>query len=115
MPKPLTSTLLGPLCGLALAVNILMGSSTAHAQAASPGPPPPQVQQLLHLLEDPAVRRWVDQEHQPAIPVNTAPQSTASEMMAARTAGLREHLAAVGAAAPRLPGEFRNAVNQLRD
>ena len=40
-------------------------------------------------------------------------EMTASEMMAARTASLREHLAALAAAAPRLPGEFRSAADRL--
>ncbi len=43
----------------------------------------------------------------------TASEMTGSEMMAARTAGLRDHLAALAAAAPRLPGEFRNAADRL--
>ena len=38
---------------------------------------------------------------------------TFSEMMAARTASLREHLAALAAAAPRLPSEFRSAADRL--
>ena len=38
---------------------------------------------------------------------------TASEMMAARTASLRDHLASLAAAAPRLPGEFRSAADRL--
>ncbi len=38
---------------------------------------------------------------------------TASEMMAVRTEGLREHLASLAAAAPHLPAEFRNAAERL--
>ena len=34
-------------------------------------------------------------------------------MMAARTASLRDHLASLAAAAPRLPGEFRSAADRL--
>jgi small-conductance mechanosensitive channel len=74
------------------------------------------VQQLLNLLQDPAVRGWIEQR--PAIPASAPvappePEVTASEMMAARTASLREHLAGLAAAAPRLPGEFRDAANRL--
>jgi moderate conductance mechanosensitive channel len=73
------------------------------------------VQQLLNLLQDPAVRGWIDQQHQPApMPATAEPAPPAfSTMMAARTASLREHLASLAAAAPRLPGEFRSAADRL--
>src|SRR5829696_8781793 len=106
----------GLLLGLTLAFILLVRVPTADAQAtAAPGPPPPQVQQLLELLQDPAVRGWVDQQHQPApTPVTAEPAPpTFSTMMAARTAGLREHLAGLAAAAPRLPSEFRSAAVRL--
>jgi small-conductance mechanosensitive channel len=108
------------LCSLALLFFILAGSPSAKAQApATQSPPPPQVQQLLNLLQDPAVRGWIDQQQQPAPtpalagPPTTASEMTGSEMMAARTASMREHLATLAAAAPRLPGEFRSAADRL--
>jgi hypothetical protein len=108
------------LGSLTLLFVVLVGSPSANAQApAAQSPPPPQVQQLLNLLQDPAVRGWIDQQQQPAAtpalagaPV-PASEMTASEMMAIRTAGMREHLAALAAAAPRLPGEFRSAADRL--
>src|SRR5829696_3441154 len=106
----------GLLLGLTLAFILLVRVPTADAQAtAAPGPPPPQVQQLLQLLQDPAVRGWVDQQHQPApAPVTAEPAPpTFSTMMAARTVSLRAHLAALAAAAPRLPSEFRSAADRL--
>src|SRR5918993_1269025 len=103
------------LCSLALLFFVFTGASSANAQApAAQSPPPPQVQQLLNLLQDPAVRGWIDQQQQPAPgPPPTASEMTASEMMAARTASLREHLAGLAAAAPRLPSEFRSAADRL--
>ena len=108
------------LCSLALLFFVSMGAASADAQATpTQNPPPPQVQQLLNLLQDPAVRGWIDQQQQPAPtpplagPPPTATQTTASEMMAARTASLRDHLASLAAAAPRLPGEFRSAADRL--
>ena len=103
---------------LALLFFVFAGVPSAEAQApASQSPPPPQVQQLLNLMQDPAVRGWVDQQQKttPALAgaAPTAPEMTGSEMMAARTAGMRDHLAALAAAAPRLPGEFRNAADRL--
>jgi small-conductance mechanosensitive channel len=105
------------LCSLALLFFVLAGSPSANAQAtATQNPPPPQVQQLLNLMQDPAVRGWIDQQQQSAPALAGPPTSsemTGSEMMAARTASMREHLAALAAAAPRLPGEFRNAADRL--
>ncbi|KAB0266881.1 mechanosensitive ion channel family protein [Microvirga brassicacearum] len=97
---------------------MLAGTPAADAQTTSAqSSPPPQVQQLLNLLQDPAVRGWIDQQQQPAPalagPPPSASEMTASEMMAARTASLREHLASLAAAAPRLPSEFRNAADRL--
>jgi small-conductance mechanosensitive channel len=69
---------------------------------------------MLQLMQDPAVRGWIDQQQQPApTPATVGPPPTASEMMAARTASLREHLTGLAAAAPRLPSEFRSAANRL--
>ena len=108
------------LYSLALLFFVSMGAASADAQTnPTQNPPPPQVQQLLNLLQDPAVRGWIDQQQQLAPPPTlagpppTATQTTASEMMAARTASLRDHLASLAAAAPRLPGEFRSAADRL--
>src|SRR5215217_6562466 len=106
------------LGSLALLFFVFMGAPSADAQApATQNPPPPQVQQLLNLMQDPAVRGWLDQQQKttPALPEPspTASEMTASEMMAARTASMREHLASLAAAAPRLPSEFRSAAARL--
>jgi small-conductance mechanosensitive channel len=108
------------LCSLALLFFGLVGSPSVNAQAPSTqNPPPPQVQQLLNLMQDPAVRGWVDQQQKAvppqtlAEPPPTSSEMTDSEMMAARTARMRDHLAALAAAAPRLPGEFSSAADRL--
>ena len=107
------------LGSLVLLFLVLVGSPSANAQApAAQSPPPPQVQQLLNLLQDPAVRGWIDRQQQPAATpaLAEAPptsEKTVSEMMATRTANMREHLAGLAAAAPRLPGEFRSAADRL--
>jgi small-conductance mechanosensitive channel len=112
------------LCSLAMLFFMFAGTPPANAQAAPAQSPPPQVQQLLNLMQDPAVRGWIDQQKQPAPtsalagPPSTATQTTpsemtGSEMMAARTASMREHLSSLAAAAPRLPSEFRNAADRL--
>lgn len=121
MAMPTKHTALARLLGsLALLFFVFTGAPSADAQApSSQPPPPPQVQQLLNLLQDPAVRNWIDQQQQPAATPTlagappTSSEMTASEMMAARTASLRDHLASLAAAAPRLPSEFRSAADRL--
>jgi hypothetical protein len=55
------------LCSLALLFFMFAGFSSASAQVApAQNPPPPQVEQLLNLMQDPAVRGWIDQQQQPA-------------------------------------------------
>jgi moderate conductance mechanosensitive channel len=56
------------------------------------------------------VQAWLDERQEPASdPAAAAEPSTTSGMMTQRIAGLREHLAALAAAMPRLPDEFRQA------
>mgnify|MGYP005849943113 CR=1 FL=1 len=95
----------------------LSGSRTAYGQSEpQKGAPPPQVEQLLRLLQDPAVRAWIDQQQRRAAPpAGAAPPPMASEMMTERIASLRQHLASLAAAVPRLPDEFRSAGNRLLD
>jgi moderate conductance mechanosensitive channel len=106
------------LCSLALLFFVLAAIPSANAQATpTQNPPPPQVQQLLNLMQDPVVRGWADQQQKaaptPTASEMTASEMTASEMMAVRTASLREHLASLAAAAPHLPSEFRSAADRL--
>ena len=55
------------LCSLALLFFVFVGAPSADAQTTpTQNPPPPQVQQLLNLMQDPAVRGWIDQQQQPA-------------------------------------------------
>jgi len=108
--------LLGALWGLLLLV--LAGIAPVHAQTAStPATPPPQVQELLQLLDDPATRTWIAQQRQAAASTGEgAPQPSHamnSEMLAMRVETLRAHLAALAAAIPRLPDEARRAAGLL--
>jgi moderate conductance mechanosensitive channel len=105
------------LVSLVLIALVLAGALPAHAQTTpAQNSPPPQVQQLQDLLQDPAVRGWINQQPLPVTPAASATAETpmtASEMMAARTANLREHLAGLVEAAPRLPSEFQAAAQRL--
>ncbi len=103
---------------------LLVGISPAFAQtAAPPAASPPQAQELLRLLDDPAIRTWIDQQRQAAASAaDGAPQPQQemqqsqdmnSEMLAMRVDALREHFAALVMALPRLPQEFRQAASLL--
>jgi moderate conductance mechanosensitive channel len=87
-------------------------SQTASAQAV----PPPQVQELLKPMDDPATRTWMDQQRRPAaFPNEATPQEQGmnSEMLAMRVNAMRAHLAALAAAVPRPPDETRRAAGLL--
>ena len=73
--------------------------------------PPAKVQELLKLLDDPAVREWLAQHQagtaaaQPTPPAAPAEQEMgASSYFAGRIAAIREHMTALVAALPKLPG-----------
>ncbi|HEX2509684.1 MAG TPA: mechanosensitive ion channel family protein, partial [Microvirga sp.] len=102
------------LFGLSLLIQALMNGAAAQTQTAPPANLPPQVEELLRLLEDPAIRGWIDQQRRPAAPSAAAsPEEAASERMATRIAQTREHLASLAAALPRLPQEVRQAADRL--
>ncbi|WP_445500506.1 mechanosensitive ion channel domain-containing protein [Microvirga sp. G4-2] len=106
--------LAGALCGLVLLFSVQVRGGPAWAQTTpAPTAPPPQIQELLRLLNDPATRTWIDQQRQTAAPPNDAtpqqPQAMTSEVLAARIVAFRAHVAALAAALPRLPHEFQRA------
>jgi len=109
-PRALAGALVG------LMVLIQLGANPARAQLSSPAPPP-QVQDLLKLLDDPATRSWIDQQRQtaasPQEPASVQPHGTGSDILATRVDALRAHLAALAAAVPRLPEEALRAGNLL--
>jgi small-conductance mechanosensitive channel len=116
MPRPMKSKVSSSMvCSVAVLVFVLAISWPAHAQPTpSSSPSPPQVQQLLQLMQDPIVRAWMDEQQRPAAgPTVAAAPPTMSGMMTQRITGFREHLASLAAAMPRLPGELRNASHQL--
>nr|WP_279306588.1 mechanosensitive ion channel family protein [Microvirga solisilvae] len=97
-----------------LALLILAGTIpfSVYAQTA-PANPPPQIQELLRLLDDPASRAWIDQQRQVAAVSKQEPQGSGAEMLMLRVEAMRTHLSALAAATPRLPEEARQAGNLL--
>jgi len=100
-----------------LVLSVQVGAGLAYAQATSPPvAPPPQVQELLKILDDPATRVWIDQQRRAATGASVAaPQAEAmnSEMLAGRIEAMRTRLAAITAAVPGFPEELRRAVGLL--
>jgi small-conductance mechanosensitive channel len=104
------------LVAMALLLLLLAWSSAAFSQPGPRGnPPPPQVQQLLKLLEDPTVREWLDQQQGHAAPPPEPARRAVSQMLTERIATLKQHLVSLAAALPRLPGELRAAIQRLLD
>src|SRR4051794_41737670 len=85
-------------------LSVQVGAGLAYAQATSPSvAPPPQVQELLKILDDPATRVWIDQQRRAATGASVAaPQAEAmnSEMLAGGNGTNRARLAALTAAVP---------------
>jgi moderate conductance mechanosensitive channel len=87
----------------------------ATAQDSAPAAePPPKVQELLQLLDDPAVRDWLAQRQAatssaPQAAPAEAPAMSPSGYFAGRIAAIRQHVAGLAAAIPKLPDEFERA------
>ncbi|MET0528837.1 MAG: mechanosensitive ion channel family protein [Microvirga sp.] len=114
MPERTKNTLLALICGVAMLLGTVAGLLPAHAQSEPPAnPPPAQVQQLLQLMQDPVVRTWMEEQQKVAPAPAPGTPGMASGMMTQRITGLQAHLAALAAAVPRLPDEFRNASLRL--
>jgi moderate conductance mechanosensitive channel len=77
---------------------------------------PPEVQEFIGLLDNPAVRTWLDQAraNDPG-KAGAAPPTDAvpAAMMANRLSLVREHLRTIAAALPRFPDEARNVADRL--
>jgi len=103
---------------LALALcTAVAGPARAQDKAAADiGAPPAKVQELLQLLDDPAVRDWLTQHHGTTAPAAASPPAAAaapadaamtpSGYFAERITAIRQHLGALAAAVPKLPQEI---------
>ena len=97
--------------GIAAAVILFaLSAGMALAQETAPAAEPPaKVQELLQLLDDPAVRDWLAQHRAAATPPPAPAAETAaapSSYFAGRVAAIRAHVTALGAALPK-PGQVR--------
>ncbi len=103
------------LAFVAIAVLPPVADAPAMAQGAQPdqmATPPPEAEQLLDLLGSPAVRDWLAQRATATagrpgpMSVNEA-QAMPASFVTTRIAVIRQHLADLNAAAPRLPDELQ--------
>ncbi|HEY1385548.1 MAG TPA: DUF1720 domain-containing protein, partial [Dongiaceae bacterium] len=101
-----------------LACVLLLGGSAAaqqnQNQPSAAAAPPQQVQQLIDLLRDPAVQKWLEQQPttgQQAQPTEAAAMQQASMTgyFAQRVGYLRNNLALLAAEFPKLPAELDRA------
>ena len=108
--------------GLVIAFALLLGIITGPSLAQSPTPTtspdkPPQVREFLELLDDPAVRDWLETQRT----ANQAPPAAAPSEKAriegyfgGRIATIRQHFASLAAAFQGLPADFEQARVTLR-
>nr|WP_255726498.1 mechanosensitive ion channel family protein [Microvirga sp. ACRRW] len=102
------------LIALACFINLLAAAGfSAPVRAAGEPAPPPQVQEFIKLLEDPAVRSWLDQAKNTQAAPAPEPEVMNATAMASRLEGVRQHLRAVAAALPFLPQELQRASGLL--
>jgi small-conductance mechanosensitive channel len=79
-----------------------------------PAGPPPKVQELLRLLDDPSVRDWVAQQKAPdnaqaAAPAASGDMMAPSSYMDRRLVEIRQHIGNLVMAVPNMPSEFARA------
>jgi hypothetical protein len=102
------------LIATALFSLVLLAYAPGGAWAQAPeAAPPAQVRELLKLLGEPKVRSWLEDELKRVPAQNQTRPASLSRLTAERIALSRTRVDHLGAAASRLPEEFRNAVAVL--
>jgi small-conductance mechanosensitive channel len=99
--------LLAALAAFAL-VAVAGGAWAQQPGSSDRDPPPPQVRELLRLLDEPDVRGWIERQRvesasgAPAVPA-AAVEHTAASLLTARGAAIRAHFASMVEALPTMP------------
>ncbi len=104
----------GCLPAIILFATLLSGAAAAanRSPAAGEEATPKQIQELMTLLADPKVRDWLEQESKANAAQARATDAEAisiSHEFDSRVAAIREHIVALGAALPDLPGQIEHA------
>jgi small-conductance mechanosensitive channel len=107
---------------LVVALALLSGINiTGPAVAQSPAPAasdnqPPQVREFLELLDDPAVREWLQTQRtaiQAPMSAATSEKARIEGYFGARIEAIQQHFAALAATFPMLPADFEQAAATL--
>jgi small-conductance mechanosensitive channel len=102
--------------GLILVALLLAPGMAALAQPA-PQQPPPRVQELLRLLEDPATQAWLRQQQAAPAPESSGREARDGEQrgsfFAERLARARAHAVAAATAVPHMPAAFAGVVARI--
>jgi small-conductance mechanosensitive channel len=104
---------------LTLVISLLfmavLTNPAAHAQSAAAGPQiPPKVGELIDLLQDPAVRQWLEKQQAMPAPAPAEQESGLTRFAANRIDAVQKHFGGMAAALPQLPSEFSKAAARLR-
>ena len=97
---------------IAACLLLCVSIGAVSAQAEPPAPPPAKAEQLLDLLADPEVKAWLEAKAPPA--AADSEMAMADQLGSWETA-LRNRIAALGAAIPRVPEEFARAWDIARN
>jgi small-conductance mechanosensitive channel len=95
----------------ALVALVALGGNASAQQPRAADQPPPQVRELLRLLDDPEVRGWIEKQRTesasgaPAVPAAVT-ERTASSLLTARREAIRAHFTSIIEALPTVPNEL---------
>jgi len=101
---------------LHLLASILAAALLIGAQPAAAQPAPEKVKELVQLLADPDVQRWIVQQRGAPAPVQGASAATdpgGDAMMSGQIDAIRTHLAALQGAFPKVPGALAEASERV--
>lgn len=94
-----------------LLLTLALVSVGAHAASE---PAPEKVRELLQILSDPDVQRWIEQQRAAPATAIAAHAAADEAVLAGQIDGVRAHIAAVGNAIPRVPGALADVFSRLR-
>ena len=102
---------------LALLFGIIAGPSVAQSPTPTSSPDkPPQVREFLELLDDPAVRDWLQTQrtaNQALTSATTSEKARIEGYFGARVVAIQQHFASLAATFPMLPADFEQAAATL--
>ena len=96
---------------LALILTLVFAPLAAHAAGEAP---PEKVRELLQILADPEVQRWIGEQRAGATTQPPAAQADPSQdALAGQIDGIRGHLMSIGQAIPRIRGSLAEAAARI--